>query len=525
MSKIVINPNIEGLEPESIKENMYIRMYNSFFNAQIQKSPSNPNGISEGDDTSIALKNSAFTFADIIGDSIQSGADGVEIDVSNLVKRSGDSMVGELLAEMGFVAGEKGATILSTFLDKDGNKGVDIDGIVRISGSMLLNGKDVLSRNGDTTTINDESIIIDSKNLIIRGDDVDISGFKFTPDGNISFKDSLFYHSNNSNSALFDWASKNMMVSKLLSVLGGADISGDSFTVSTDRFNISGAIRSNNSSGIDIDKTVSFNSNVLVKGKEIFEINGDSLAVGYEDGMFVIGTDKTKEVRLNKSLKSWNGALDIVSNTGYGKFNGFEAGFNSSEPLIKTADGGIIFLNKIWLDDKKDISLLSNGKKLLIGINGGEVGISYLDSTSKYKPLNRPSKTHFLSTTGDFISFDKDFESKAINIHDSETRIEDKKISLTKTNYIESADNSSIIHGDIKVLDVLSSRQYASGYGGNGWVIMRDALSGMTSMSIDEMTVRRKMRIYELEVQTIKATNGSLWVSDSMAADTVEQII
>ena len=73
MSKIVINPKIEGLEPESIKENMYIRMYNSFFNAQIQKSPSNPNGISEGDDISIALKNSAFNFVDIIGDFIQIG--------------------------------------------------------------------------------------------------------------------------------------------------------------------------------------------------------------------------------------------------------------------------------------------------------------------------------------------------------------------------------------------------------------------------------------------------------------------
>ena len=38
---------------------------------------------------------------------------------------------------------------------------------------------------------------------------------------------------------------------------------------------------------------------------------------------------------------------------------------------------------------------------------------------------------------------------------------------------------------------------------------------------MDEAVVRKKMRIYELEIQKISAVNGSLWVSDACKGDTV----
>ena len=37
----------------------------------------------------------------------------------------------------------------------------------------------------------------------------------------------------------------------------------------------------------------------------------------------------------------------------------------------------------------------------------------------------------------------------------------------------------------------------------------------------DSLTVRKKMRVYELEVQKNSVTNGSLWVSDSCSGDEV----
>lgn len=44
-----------------------------------------------------------------------------------------------------------------------------------------------------------------------------------------------------------------------------------------------------------------------------------------------------------------------------------------------------------------------------------------------------------------------------------------------------------------------------------------------TSPPFDELTIRKKMRIYELEIQKAYATNGSLWISDSCSGDRVEK--
>ena len=54
---------------------------------------------------------------------------------------------------------------------------------------------------------------------------------------------------------------------------------------------------------------------------------------------------------------------------------------------------------------------------------------------------------------------------------------------------------------------------------------IRDSqLTGNISATFDELTIRKKMRIYELEVQKQSVTNGSLWVSDACSGDIVEEI-
>jgi hypothetical protein len=63
---------------------------------------------------------------------------------------------------------------------------------------------------------------------------------------------------------------------------------------------------------------------------------------------------------------------------------------------------------------------------------------------------------------------------------------------------------------------VQSSAVFASGFAGSGW----RADYGITtenraSIETDDLTVRGRMRIYELLIQQIRATNGSLWVSSS----------
>ena len=70
----------------------------------------------------------------------------------------------------------------------------------------------------------------------------------------------------------------------------------------------------------------------------------------------------------------------------------------------------------------------------------------------------------------------------------------------------------------------MSSEHFSSGFAGSGWAILRNETTGNISATFDEVTVRKKMRIYEMEVQKMYTTNGSLWVSDSCSGDKVEKL-
>ena len=49
--------------------------------------------------------------------------------------------------------------------------------------------------------------------------------------------------------------------------------------------------------------------------------------------------------------------------------------------------------------------------------------------------------------------------------------------------------------------------------------------TGNATATFDELVIRKKMRVYELEVQKDSSTNGSLWISDSCSGDIVEKIV
>mgnify|MGYP003623876032 FL=1 len=70
----------------------------------------------------------------------------------------------------------------------------------------------------------------------------------------------------------------------------------------------------------------------------------------------------------------------------------------------------------------------------------------------------------------------------------------------------------------------VSSEFFSSGFAGSGWAIHRNKTTGNTTVTIDELTVRKRMRVYELEVQKTSATNGALWISDSFSGDVVEKV-
>lgn len=65
---------------------------------------------------------------------------------------------------------------------------------------------------------------------------------------------------------------------------------------------------------------------------------------------------------------------------------------------------------------------------------------------------------------------------------------------------------------DIVTSGSLSSPQFAGGFGGYGWRL--DA--NTNTLTIDNIVVRKAMQVYEMVINQISATNGSLWVSNSI---------
>ena len=70
---------------------------------------------------------------------------------------------------------------------------------------------------------------------------------------------------------------------------------------------------------------------------------------------------------------------------------------------------------------------------------------------------------------------------------------------------------------DLIIDGSLSTAQFQSGYGGNGWRLD----STTNTLTIDYLVVRKAMRVYEMVINKITATNGSIWVTNASKADNV----
>lgn len=66
----------------------------------------------------------------------------------------------------------------------------------------------------------------------------------------------------------------------------------------------------------------------------------------------------------------------------------------------------------------------------------------------------------------------------------------------------------------------ISSPEYASGFSGYGWSL--DA--NTNTLTIDNLIVRKLFKVYEMVINQISATNGSLWVSNSVKCESVDTI-
>ena len=131
------------------------------------------------------------------------------------------------------------------------------------------------------------------------------------------------------------------------------------------------------------------------------------------------------------------------------------------------------------------------------------------------------------TTDAEFFTFQKPIESTSFSIISEKykTRLIENTLFFDDGIFLEGLTDGIRFTGNAYFVNNLSSMRFASGFAGYGWSIMQSELAGGFSATFDELTIRKKARFYELEVQKQSVTNGSWWVSDACSGDFVEEII
>lgn len=566
---IVLNPEIDKLDKNSLCYSIYIQLYNNFFNAQDKKSEDNKFGIEEGDQTSVRLKNTAFNFASPISESIV-GSENDEGGNSggvllNYVKRGGDNMSGQLTANYGFEAGINNARVIhisqNDVLDDNGqilstDYELNVSGNIRVGGkNFYLGGKNVLSYDQKSNTailsssiVDFEDSIIKSTGEIIIGSDK-TSGIYMTP-SLLQVNGNDVYHSGNANLENIDWDMQNADVSGKLSVKGesilegklssryGVDLGTEGKTVlsisQNEIININGFISFDIGYGIKIEDIP-----VLIRSNE------NDIQLSSIGGDLLLGNENTKKIRILSNVSDINGNNILLTKYGEAFFPGSirikhdYGGDLMSSYRVDNNDEGLTIHKKLrfgtstgayLVGGDRNIGFVSfidriNPSTLETTTNIYKTTFQYQPSTSFYQVQDRYSDTLTFITESDFFSFNKPVEAKNfIGIEGSLTRLLDNTLFFTNKSYLHSTVDGIKHYGHAYFIESLSSENFSSGFAGSGWAIKRNETTGNIAITCDEVTIRKKIRAYELEVQKESVTNGALWISSSCSGDVVEKL-
>jgi len=543
----VLLPDIGQLDPNSLCYAIYSQLYHNFFNAQDKKTPENPYGIEEGDDTSIRLRNTAYGFAEAISGAVAGEGGSSEGGILlGYLKKTGGDMTGVLRANYGFEAGMGNVRLLGTYQEivEDGVTpiyGLQVFGDIRIGGNNLyIGGKQLLryavadgiaylenpllSFGTSTLASLGEMVFGDSKitGVVLSGEGIRINGKEV-------------YHAGNTNLPTVHWSMNDASVDGTLKVKGGTTLSdkltalygvelGEGgktiLTVVTGEALLDGYLNISANYGVKIGSTP-----VLIR------VNETDVALSCDYGNLHLGSEHTQKIKLFAGLWDIDGDNMLITKYGGAYFpDSFRVAHNYGADLLSTyrvsdADEGIILHKRLRFGFADGVSLSGNRTELIFGKQANQAMMGFRESTSVYQLPESGSMSLYMDTNSDFITFDKPIESKKhLGIDGSFTRLTDKHLYFTGKHYLMSVTDGVKHFGNAYFTDSLSSERFSSGFAGYGWAILKNMTTGNIAATFDELTIRKKMRIYELEVQKNVATNGALWVSDSCSGDIVVKI-
>lgn len=524
----------------------------------------------------ILMKNSAYMMANAIMSTVSGGGSGGTAGVG-FVSRNGDSMAGKLNALYGFEAGVQETKIFDVYISND-EKFAKVYGTLIVDGELSLSGK--LSIGNDGIVMNGNQVLYFEENtLVVNGENVKFTGDvtlpedgKFTLGSIVISKDKIlngtfeYYHAGNINRQDVDFKMKDGHVYGDFTVDGSASFNGFVdllhgfqlgefgekllYSVQDDVESKIASVHLKSDLHIEDGYAIKFNGKAIIKvtyGNESivsFSAPGMVLNLGDSDG-----DTKTKRIALQADLYNYSSDYVMVSTNGDGNFpNSLSAGCANSGPTVlqtyynDTSDCGVVFQRKIRLGNISGPALYTN-----IGLNDTliaslpyivvgdsaptthqiETTAKYIQTTSLFRDISKDwSATLRLSTDAEFFRFEQPVEVHSLSIISEQykTRLIENALMFGDAVFLEGVVDGIRHQGNAYFTGSLSSIRFASGFAGYGWAINESELYGGIAATFDELTVRKKMRVYELEVQKISITNGSLWVSDACSGDVVVEI-
>lgn len=564
-----LNEGISQIEKGSILETMYNRFVSGMEQASHETLPDftgpeyvdgyvvNEEKINAeiNDYEDITRKNAAYLLVNTIVGSLTGGGGDGGGGGGGFVSINGDSMAGKLNALYGFAAGFNGIKILDVYQISKPNQDkktsiVSIDGELHLSScGLYINNANILKYENYILSIKAGNILLDG-NVMCSGR-ITLEELEISNNG-IKYKDYDFYHAGNSNKEDVSWTMKDGTVAGNLSVSGdgvfGSSVSAlygvklgfegtDVLSVSAPRLaQLRGDLNLIGWVGIQL------NGNYVIHAK-----NSNIISFSANDKILNFGDDGTKQINLQTSVYDDDGEYELISKFGSAYFPAsFKAGHGLGNVLVETykkssEDAGLIFKRYIRFNTEDGPGFYSNGDTIFLEApfkyNKGsgdnvtptvevkESSFGYIESSSLYAPLNRKSSSLKFSTDADFFVFNKAIEGEnSIGIANSKTRLLDNELFFNDSIYWLALENGVKHYGDAYFVNNIGSVVFSSGFAGSGWGIIQNLLTGNIEATFDGLTIRKKARFYELEVQKQSVTNGSLWVSDSCSGDLVEEI-
>lgn len=525
--------------------------------------------------STILMKNSAYMMANAIMSSVSGGGSGGGSYVG-FVSRSGDSMTGALGALYGFQAGSGNKLIFETTIDSSDKQVAHIHGYLTVSEYLTVSGQFNVGNDGIFFS-NQQSIFYKDDVLNIASQDIKMTG-KVAVDGDLSVGaisigtngifngTNEYYHAGNSNNSTTDWDMRNAHVYGDLTVDGAQNYNGrltalKGFDLGEDDKKLLYSYKENEESAAYIQLAtdlalwsgygIKFDNTYIIKvrgGSDnivSFAAPGKIMNLGDSDG-----ETKTVHIALQTAIKNYNGDYSIVTQYGDGNFpNSFSAGCANSGPTVlqtyytNANDCGIISKRNLRLGTASG-PIINTGNLnddvvfdlpyvhvLVEGLPQTEripFNLRYMATTSLFRDQSKEwSASLNFDTDAEFFTFNKHVESASFSIISEKykTRLIENTLFFDDGVFIEGVTDGLRFTGNAYYVNNVSSMRFASGFAGYGWAIAQDELVGGYSATFDELTIRKKARFYELEVQKHSVTNGALWVSDSCSGDLVEEIV